>query len=169
MSASGFSRGIVFPGTVTHRGLSLNRRCDGSVTDVSRQEKARRRARVHSKRNGADNAVPLSVRPATINYEMRPQSSPPGFSCGQWVWDLLEVFPMKSIARRSLVLFASYVAVAAVAQAHPGHPGHEGGDFTWDFSHLAAHPLVTLGFLTLLTVAVWAGWSHFRSRRSPRV
>ncbi|MSU48446.1 MAG: hypothetical protein EXS37_05020 [Opitutus sp.] len=73
---------------------------------------------------------------------------------------------MKSFARRSLVLFASYAAVVAVAQAHPGHPGHEGGELTWDFRHLAAHPLVTLGFLALLTGAVWAGWSHLRSRRS---
>lgn len=72
---------------------------------------------------------------------------------------------MKQLARRSVSLFAVYSAAAALAQAHPGHQGHEGGDFTWDFSHLAAHPFATVGFVALLGVGIWAGWSQLRRSR----
>jgi hydrogenase/urease accessory protein HupE len=73
---------------------------------------------------------------------------------------------MKSTSRRSLSLFAVFSVAAAIAQAHPGHTGHEGGDFTWDFSHLTAHPFATLAFVALAGAAGWAAWSHFRSRRT---
>ncbi len=73
---------------------------------------------------------------------------------------------MKQPARRSLLVFAVYSAAAALAQAHPGHPGHEGGDFTWDFNHLASHPLATVGFAALAAVTVWVAWSQLRNRRS---
>ena len=57
---------------------------------------------------------------------------------------------------------------AAVARAHPGHDGHEGGDFTWDFSHLASHPLATAACALIVVAALWAGVSHLRSRRASR-
>ena len=71
---------------------------------------------------------------------------------------------MKQLARRSLPFFAVYSAAAALAQAHPGHEGHDGGSFTWDFNHLATHPFATVGFVALLGLVVWAGWTHFRSQ-----
>ncbi len=57
---------------------------------------------------------------------------------------------------------------AAVARAHPGHDGHEGGDFTWDFSHLASHPLATAACALIVGAALWAGLNHLRSRRASR-
>jgi len=57
---------------------------------------------------------------------------------------------------------------AAVARAHPGHDGHEGGDFTWDFSHLASHPLATAASALIVGAALWAGLNHLRSRRASR-
>ncbi len=64
---------------------------------------------------------------------------------------------------RSAVVFV--VLSAAIVRAHPGHDGHEGGDFTWDFSHLAAHPLASAACLLIVGAALWAGVSHLRSRR----
>jgi hypothetical protein len=53
-----------------------------------------------------------------------------------------------------------------VAQAHPGHDGHEGGgEFTWDFSHLAAHPFATAAFVAVVGAVVWL----VVSRSAPRV
>ena len=57
---------------------------------------------------------------------------------------------------------------AAVARAHPGHDGPEGGDFIWDFSHLASHPLATAACVLIVGAAFWAGVSHLRSRRARR-
>ncbi len=73
---------------------------------------------------------------------------------------------MKQLARRFLPFSAVFSAAATLAQAHPGHTGHEDGGFTWDFSHLTAYPLATLGFVALAGVVAWAGWNHLRSRRS---
>ena len=47
---------------------------------------------------------------------------------------------------------ALVLAVASPALAHPGHDGHE---LTWDLSLPAAHPLVVLAGLLLVSVAVW--------------
>ncbi|HEY1109051.1 MAG TPA: hypothetical protein VGE76_10475 [Opitutaceae bacterium] len=33
------------------------------------------------------------------------------------------------------------MTAAGIAEAHPGHDGH---DLTWDFSHLAQHPVATM-------------------------
>lgn len=71
---------------------------------------------------------------------------------------------MKMLPHRTPVLFALYSAAAAWAHAHPGHQGHEGGEFTWDFSHLVSNPLATLGYLTLLALAVIALRSRLRNR-----
>ena len=69
---------------------------------------------------------------------------------------------MKLLVRRTLPWFAVYFAAAAMAQAHPGHAGHEGGGLAWDFSHLAANPVATLGCGCVLALAVWGGWSLLR-------
>jgi len=85
------------------------------------------------------------------------------FFVGEAEWLLLYRRTMKLLAARSAALFS--VLSATVAQAHPGHDGHEGGDFTWDFSHLASHPLATLGCALVVSLAIWAGVSHLRARR----
>lgn len=61
---------------------------------------------------------------------------------------------MSSPFRHVLTLSAVFLA-ASVAHAHPGHDGHE---LTWDFRHLAAHPLATLGCIAILAAAAWGGW-----------
>ena len=59
---------------------------------------------------------------------------------------------MKTPLRRSLVLVTVFLASAVLAQAHPGH---EGGELTWDFGHLAGHPLATLGCALVLVAGAW--------------
>ena len=53
-------------------------------------------------------------------------------------------------------------ALPVLARAHPGHDGHE---LTWDYSHLAAHPLATLGCFGVFALAGWSLWKLVRSRR----
>jgi hypothetical protein len=67
-----------------------------------------------------------------------------------------------SFVRGSGLLFA-YLVSSALVQAHPGHDDH---GLTWDFSHLAAHPLATLGWIASLLGAGAAGW--FLLRRATR-
>jgi hydrogenase/urease accessory protein HupE len=74
---------------------------------------------------------------------------------------------MKLLTRHSLP-FALYLTASAVALAHPGHEGHTDGGFTWDLSHLAAHPLATLSFAVLAGVAAYAGWHWLRNNRRAR-
>lgn len=76
------------------------------------------------------------------------------------------VFKMKLSSAHFAAL--AFAFSAAVARAHPGHDGHEGGDFTWDFSHLASHPLATAACALIVGAAFWAGVSHLRSRRASR-
>ena len=59
------------------------------------------------------------------------------------------------------VLTAISLASAPVAFAHPGHEGH---DLTWDFGHLAAYPLATLGCFTVFSALAWIGWRLLRPR-----
>jgi len=59
---------------------------------------------------------------------------------------------MKSFSRRALTPTAAFLATAALAQAHPGHGDH---DFTWDFTHLATHPVATFLCFGLFAAAVW--------------
>ena len=57
---------------------------------------------------------------------------------------------------RSTFIAALFVIVIPVlARAHPGHDDHE---FTWDFSHLAAHPWATLGCVAALFAGSWIVW-----------
>jgi len=67
---------------------------------------------------------------------------------------------MKLFSVRSAAL--GFAFSAAIARAHPGHGGHEGGDFTWDFSHLASHPLATAACVLMVGAAV----GLLRSRRA---
>jgi len=59
---------------------------------------------------------------------------------------------MKTPRRRSLLLVTGFFASAVLAQAHPGH---EGGELTWDFGHLAGHPLATFGCALVLVAGAW--------------
>lgn len=66
---------------------------------------------------------------------------------------------MKPTFARGFALAFVWVALSSWAHAHPGHDDHE---LTWDFGHLAAHPLATLaGFGVLLTVGI-VGWYLLR-------
>lgn len=49
--------------------------------------------------------------------------------------------------RRSLPYVSLLTLFPALASAHPGH---EGDALTWDYQHLVAHPLATLGCFAVL-------------------
>ena len=72
---------------------------------------------------------------------------------------------MKTSLRRGLPLLFVYFTSSALALAHPGHDDHE---LTWDFSHLVAHPLVTLGWFALLIGLAGVAWYLFRHASSSR-
>ena len=55
----------------------------------------------------------------------------------------------------SLLLLSPTLALA--------HPGHEGNELTWDYQHLMAHPLATLGCLAVL--AVGAGVAYLAAHQ----
>lgn len=71
---------------------------------------------------------------------------------------------MKSAPRLSALLATAALVAPLTALAHPGHDGDH--DFTWEFSHLVAHPIATLACLAVLAAASWAIWRSTRS--SPR-
>jgi hydrogenase/urease accessory protein HupE len=62
---------------------------------------------------------------------------------------------MKTRRVRATAVSAVLLAVPSLALAHPGHDGDHG--LTWDFSHLAAHPLATALGALVLVGAVWGG------------
>lgn len=66
---------------------------------------------------------------------------------------------------RGFASFMIFLALATVAHAHPGHEGHE---LTWDFSHLARHPLATVGCAAVLGAGIWALVQLFRRRAELR-
>lgn len=69
-------------------------------------------------------------------------------------------FPLMKLPR----LFAlAALLLPALAQAHPGHEGHE---LTWDFDHLANHPLATLVCVGALTAAFWGVRELMHARRA---
>ncbi len=67
-------------------------------------------------------------------------------------------------APRRFALASLALAAPAALLAHPGHDGDH--DFTWDFSHLAAHPFATLFCAAVLATAIFAIVRATRSRRS---
>ncbi|HYD85230.1 MAG TPA: hypothetical protein VEA63_14290 [Opitutus sp.] len=64
---------------------------------------------------------------------------------------------------RIAVLAATFTPVVALA-----HPGHDDHDFTWEFSHLAAHPVATLLCVTVLAAIAWTIWRFLRHPKSRR-
>jgi hypothetical protein len=71
---------------------------------------------------------------------------------------------MKAPRRYALTSLA--LAAPAALLAHPGHDGDH--DFTWDFSHLVAHPVATLLCAAVLGTAIYAVVRATRSHRSKR-
>lgn len=65
-------------------------------------------------------------------------------------------------APRRFALTSIALATPAALLAHPGHDGDH--DFTWDFSHLLAHPVATLLCAAVLGTAIYA---IVRALRSP--
>jgi hypothetical protein len=74
---------------------------------------------------------------------------------------------MKSAPRASWITASTaFLALTSLAQAHPGHDG--GHDLTWDFGHLAQHPVATLVWTTLIGAAVWSSWQLVANREQRR-
>ncbi len=78
---------------------------------------------------------------------------------------------MKPAPRLSTLLAAAALVAPLTALAHPGHEGDH--DFTWELSHLAAHPIATFLCLAVLAAASWAIWRatrspHRRAAKNPR-
>ncbi|MBL9187680.1 MAG: hypothetical protein JNK23_09395 [Opitutaceae bacterium] len=70
---------------------------------------------------------------------------------------------MKTSVRLALAAFVS----APWLRAHPGHDGDHG--LTWEFTHLAEHPLATLGWAALGLAVIAAGWWFARRLTQPAV
>ena len=66
---------------------------------------------------------------------------------------------------RGFALTLAFVLSSAVVQAHPGHDDHK---LTWDFSHLAAHPLATIGCLAVVAAAGGLCWFLIRRAANTR-
>ncbi len=72
-----------------------------------------------------------------------------------------------NFARLRLIPVATaFLLLASAARAHPGHDGHE---LTWDFSHLAQHPIATMGCAAVVGAAVAVLVQVLRRRSEPRV
>jgi hypothetical protein len=69
---------------------------------------------------------------------------------------------MKSSGFRFLLVAAGWFLSGALALAHPGHD--DGHELTWDFDHLAAHPVATLLCFAVLVLAAGAFWQARRRR-----
>ena len=73
---------------------------------------------------------------------------------------------MKSSFARRLLLSTLLLGSIDLLQAHPGHD--DGHELTWDFSHLAAHPVATTLCFTVAATAVWVGLRLIRRRARQR-
>ena len=71
--------------------------------------------------------------------------------------------------KRHPALFVLTVLSLAAAPAALAHPGHDGHELTWDFSHLAAHPLATLGCFLGISALAWIGWRMLRTPGKPQI
>jgi hypothetical protein len=69
---------------------------------------------------------------------------------------------MKPSLRPLFLLSIGWMVSTAPLWAHPGHD--DGHELVWDFGHLAAHPLATLGCVAVLTGAAWLVWLAFQRR-----
>lgn len=73
---------------------------------------------------------------------------------------------MKFLHARFPWAVAAVVVGAGSVRAHPGHEGHE---LTWEFSHLAQHPLATIGCAAVAGAAVALlvhGWRRRAGERT---
>jgi hypothetical protein len=70
---------------------------------------------------------------------------------------------MKATVAHRFCLSAAFLASTSLGRAHPGH---EGDELTWDFSHLAAHPAASFGWVAVLIGIVWG--TCFLVRRAVR-
>ena len=64
-----------------------------------------------------------------------------------------------------VALLALFLAIVPSALAHPGHEGHE---LTWDFNHLAAHPLATISCFIVIGAMAWMGWRALQPAASAK-
>jgi hypothetical protein len=69
---------------------------------------------------------------------------------------------MKTSLWRAAAVLAPFILMVTVANAHPGHDGHE---LTWDFSHLAQHPLATMGCAAVIGASIGLVLFALRQRR----
>ena len=66
--------------------------------------------------------------------------------------------PMILTTLRLWVLMLLCLLTTVSAQAHPGHEGHEdGGDFTWTYSHVTAHPVASVLWVGAVVLLIWLG------------
>jgi hypothetical protein len=72
---------------------------------------------------------------------------------------------MRTLLRTSSVAAVLIALLPTLAQAHPGH---DGGEVTWDFTHLAAHPFATMGWLVAIG-GVALAISRFTAPRTERI
>ncbi len=64
---------------------------------------------------------------------------------------------MKTSRARLVLVSAAPLIATSLAFAHPGHDGDHG--LTWEFSHLAAHPVATaLCGAVLVTAVAGVAW-----------
>jgi hypothetical protein len=71
---------------------------------------------------------------------------------------------MKTLPAARFLFRASVIATAALPAAAHAHPGHDGHELTWDFAHLAAYPLATLGCFLAIAGVAWVAGRVLRSR-----
>jgi hypothetical protein len=64
----------------------------------------------------------------------------------------------KRIMKSTLRTFVSVSWLAIVPTLAQAHPGHDDPDFTWEYSHLAAHPVATLFCITALAALACVLW-----------
>ena len=77
--------------------------------------------------------------------------------------------PMVFTTLRLWVLMLLCLLTTVSAQAHPGHEGHEdGGDFTWTYSHVTAHPLASVLWVGAGVLLVWLGRRVLDAQQQPK-
>ena len=73
---------------------------------------------------------------------------------------------MKTTPRRLFITVIGFLGSAGLANAHPGHDGHE---LTWDFGHLAQHPIATMACAAVAGGAIAVLTQTLRRRSDLRV
>lgn len=78
--------------------------------------------------------------------------------------------PMILLILRTWSFILLCLLTTASVQAHPGHDGHEdGGEITWTYEHVTAHPLATSLCAIIVVLTLWLTFRHFRAKqRQPK-